>query len=207
MPLIRKEPGSQASPSEPDLPEITAALRGGTAQERWRAARDLGARPGAARILGEALAEESDARVRQAIFTSLARLATPESVEAVIAHLRSDDSGLRTGALDALRDMIAAVHPRLPALLRDPDPDIRILCCDLARELPSSEATDLLCRVLARDPEPNVCAAAVDVLAEIGEPAALPVLAQCSARFREQSFLTFAIKVAAERIASQRTAC
>ena len=204
MPLIRKEPVGRTEPTQGDLQQVTAALRGGTAPERWSAARRLGERRDAGRILGDALAEEGDARVREALFTSLARLATPESVEAVIPCLRSDDSGLRTGALDALRDMIAAVRPRLPSLLADADPDVRVLCCDLVRELPAADATDLLCHVLEHEAEPNVCAAAIDVLAEIGEPAALPFLEKCGSRFHDQSFLIFAIKLAAGRIASQR---
>lgn len=205
MPLIRKEPAGEAKPTEADMRQAAAALRGGTAQERWNAARSLAAQPAADRILGAALAKEADVRVQAAIFTSLARLATPESVAAVVSQLRSDDPGRRTSALDVLRQMITAVRPRLPALLTDSDPDIRILCCDLARELPSAEATELLCGVLERESEPNVCAAAVDVLAEIGEPTALPALRECRTRFREQSFLTFAIEIASERIASQRT--
>jgi len=106
-----------------------------------------------------------------------------------------------------LRDMVPAVRPRLPALLADPDPDIRLLCCELVRELPAADATDLLCAVLERDTEPNVCAAAIEVLAEIGLPAALPALEQCGARFSDQTFLTFAVKTAADRISSQRPAC
>jgi HEAT repeat protein len=207
MPLIRREPAKPAEPAGADLRQPAAALRSGAAQERWYAARSLAAEPEAAGILGEALATEQDPRVREAIFTSLTRLASADSVEAIIPHLRSDDAGLRGGALDALREMMTAVRPRLPALLGDPDPDIRVLCCDLVRELAAAEATDLLCGVLERDPEPNVCGAAIDVLAEIGTPAALPALVRCAARFREQGFLTFAIKVAAERIAAQGTGC
>src|SRR5579872_3990783 len=207
MPLIRKAPAASAEPSGSDFQEASARLRGGTTQERWSAARSLGTQPGAAPVLGDALAREPDARVREAILTSLARLASPESIDVVVAQLRSDDAQLRTGALDALRHMIAAVLPRLPALLTDADPDVRVLCCDLVREIPSAEGTELLCGVLDRDSEPNVCAAAVDVLAEIGQPEALPYLAECAARFREQSFLTFAIKIAAERIAAQRIGC
>jgi HEAT repeat protein len=207
MPLIRREPVNRAEPAEPDLGQAAAALRSGDAAERWQAARSLAAEPAAAGILGAALAAEQDARVRGAILTSLTRLGSSESVEAVIPHLRSDDAGLRTAALDALREMIIAVRPRLPALLADSDPDIRVLCCDLVRELPAADATNLLCDVLDRDPEPNVCGAAVDVLAEIGTPAALPALQKCAARFREQRFLAFAITVVAERISSQRTGC
>lgn len=205
MPLIRREPANRAEPA--DLGRAAAALRSGNAAERWQAARSLAAEPAAAGLLGAALAVEQDARVRGAILTSLTRLGGTESVEAVIPHLSSNDAGLRTGVLDALREMITAVRPRLPALLADPDPDIRVLCCDLVRELPAADGTDLLCGVLDRDPEPNVCGAAVDVLAEIGTLAALPALQKCAARFREQAFLAFAITAAAERIASQRTGC
>ena len=207
MPLIRREPANRAGPGKADLEHAAAALRSGNSQERWQAARSLGAEPAAAGLLGAALAAEQDARVREAILTSLTRLGGSDSVEAVIPHLRSDDAGLRTGALDALREMMTAVRPRLPMLLADPDPDIRVLCCDLVRELAAEDATELLCGVLDRDPEPNVCGAAVDVLAEIGTPAALPALEKCAARFREERFLAFAIKVTAERIASQRTGC
>jgi len=207
MPLIRKEFVGPTKPNEADLQQATAALRSGTAQERWDAARSLGAQPEAAGVLGEALASERDWRVREAIFTSLARLATVESAEAVVRYLRSDDAGMRTSALDALRDMMPVVRALLPALLADPDPDIRLLCCDLVRELPAADATDLLCTALERENEPNVCAAAVEVLAEIGLPAALPILEKCGARFSDQSFLTFAVKIAAERIASQPLAC
>jgi HEAT repeat protein len=207
MPLIRREPANRAEPAEADLGQAAAALRSGNAEQRWRAARSLAAEPAAASLLGAALAAEQDARIRGAILTSLTRLGGSDSVEAVIPHLRSNDAGLRAGALDALREMITAARTRLPALLADPDPDIRILCCDLVRELPATDATDLLCGVLDRDPEPNVCGAAVDVLAEIGTPAAFPALQKCAARFREQGFLAFAITVAAERIASQRTGC
>ena len=108
MPLIRREPAKPAEPAGADLRQAAAALRNGTAQERWQAARSLAAEPEAAGILGEALATERDMRVREAIFTSLTRLASAESVEAIIPHLRSDDAGLRAGALDALREMIGS---------------------------------------------------------------------------------------------------
>ena len=77
-----------------------------------------------------------------------------------------------------------------------------MLHCDLSRDLPSAEATRLLCEVLARNTEPNVCAAAIDVLADIGDAAALPFLEQCAMRFSDAPFLAFAVKVAIERISA-----
>ena len=159
--------------------------------------------PGAAEALGKALAAEKDERVREAIFTTLTRIRTPDSVRAVMPHLRSDDANLRTGALDALRAMPEAASPQLPDLFADPDPDVRLLVCELARTLPAAEANRLLCGVLERERERNVCAAAVEVLTEVGGAEALPCLAQCAARFRDDPFLPFAIKVATDRIGSQ----
>ena len=181
-------------------------LRTGTPDERWSAARALGTAPNGTNALGDALKTETDPRVREAIFTSLVRLGTRESVDAVVPYLRVDDANLRMGALDALRAMIGVARAALPDLLRDPDADIRVICCDLAQELPSPEATRLLCDLLANEPEPNVCAAAVDVLADIGGAAALPYLEACAERFGDTTFLTFAVKIAMEQIASERTA-
>lgn len=158
------------------------------------------------KTLAEALKTETDLRVREAIFTSLVRIGSKECVDAVIPCLRADDAALRTGALDALRAMIDAVRPILPALLADPDADIRVLSCDLVRELPSTEATRLLCDVLSRETEVNVCAAAVDVLADIGETEALPFLQSSAARFGDVAFLTFATKIAMDRIIAERPA-
>jgi HEAT repeat protein len=163
MPLIRRDtmPSGQAEPRHP-----ADVLRDGTADQRWSAARALGAStlgvvPGdtsvdgpsaveAVEALANALPTEADPRVRQAIFTSLVRLGSPACVAAVIPCLRVDDPQLRGAALDALRAMIGVVRPMLPGLLTDPDADVRLLTCDLARELPASDATRLLCDVLAR---------------------------------------------------------
>jgi HEAT repeat protein len=151
-------------------------------------------------MLAEALRVEQVSRVREAIFTSLARIGGERSAAAVLPLLRSDDANLRTGALDALRIMISTTRELLPALLDDTDVDVRILSCELARQLPADEATPLLCGRLQRDPDVNVCAAAVDALAEAGNRNALPALNACAQRFRDSPFLVFAIQVTVDRI-------
>ena len=75
-------------------------------------------------VLASALSRESDPRVREAIFTGLARIATAESAAAVVPYLRSDDASLRTGAIDALRAMPRLRAAHLPLLLADPDADV-----------------------------------------------------------------------------------
>ncbi len=144
--------------------------------------------------------------MRGALLSGLARAGTAESLDAILPLLRSDDASARTSALDALRAMPAAVTARLPSLLEDEDADVRLLACELAREIAAEQAVPLLARLLARDPHPNVCAAAVEVLAEVGPPDIAPALDACAARFPDEPFLTFATRAAADRIRSQAPA-
>jgi HEAT repeat protein len=174
-------------------------LASASSDERWaaaRAARD----PSAIPYLREALAHERDARVREAIFTALARIATPESALTILPYLRVDDANTRIGAMDALRAMQGACGPHLPGLLTDPDPDVRLLACDLVREAGGAEGPRWLCALIETEPEVNVCAAAVEALGEIADVSAEPSLSRCAERFRDDPFLGFAIKVVAERL-------
>ena len=120
MPLVRKPP--------PQLPPRRCRL-----PRRRHGRRALGGGAGRGRktrrvaVLAAALSRESDPRVREAIFTGLARIATAESAAAVLPYLRSDDAGLRTAALDALRAMPQAAA----AICR--------LCSPTRRRCPSAE--------------------------------------------------------------------
>lgn len=194
MPFVRR-------PSPP--PEATAAaasLTEGTSDQRWAAVRGAAERPDGVSLLAAALPQEGDPRVREAIFTGLARAATAASVEAVIPCLRSDDASLRTAAIDALRAMPGATRPYVAGLLADRDSDVRLLSCELARDLPEDKANRLLGNLLVHETEKNVAAAAVEVLAEIGSREVLPALAACAERFAGDGFLLFSIKVAVDRI-------
>ena len=140
--------------------------------------------------------------MREAIFTALARIATPECVDAVLPYLRSDDAALRTAAMDVLRVMPKSTGARLAELLVDPDGDVRLLSCELARGVDSTKAQRLLISLIETDKEPNVCAAAIEVLSEIGDAAALPPLVRCGARFPEDPFIAFAVRTACNRLGS-----
>lgn len=199
MPLVRK-PAQPAGHVKPSAAEVLTGLGSANPDERWAAARAAAGLPDAAVALAAALPQETDYRVREAMFTSLARIGTRDSIAGMLPMLRSNDAALRTGALDALRSSVIATHELLPQLLSDPDADVRILSCELARGLPSEEATRSLCALLAREAEINVCAAAVEVLAEVGNQMALPTLEQCAQRFSQVPFLTFAIQLATDRI-------
>ena len=202
MPLVRRGSSETAAPLF-DASALTAALSGGSIDERWAAARAAAELPNGLSLLSGALSRETDPRVREAIFTSIARTRKPESAAAVLPYLRSDDASLRAGALDALRAMPDATAPHLPGLLTDKDADVRVLACELVRNQPVGEASRLLRPILATESQANVCGAAVEVLAEVGGPDLLPFLAECAGRFPDDPFLGFAIQVASDRIGSQ----
>ncbi|KAA2236277.1 HEAT repeat domain-containing protein [Salinarimonas soli] len=204
MPLIRKP--SPAAPDAVPARDPLAALRDGSPDERFAAARAAGGLPGGVPALAGALSREADPRVREAILTSLSRAGTPEAVAAILPHVHADDANLRAGTLDALRVVPGGLGPHLPGLLADPDPDVRLLACDLARGLPAGEAVALLVPILDADAEANVCAAAVEVLAEIAGPDALPALEACARRFPGDPFLPFAVRIAAGRIGARTPA-
>lgn len=199
MPLIRNTPEKPAGGGKP-IDDSGEMLTSASADARWAAARAAAGRVETIPALAQALAIESEPRVREAIFTALARTATSESVDVVLLYLRSDVAALRTAALDSLRAMPSATKPHLRALLGDSDSDVRLLACDLAREMTGNEAQDLLCALLETEAQPNVCAAAVDVLAEIGDAGAIDTLARCASRFPQEPFLAFAIKTASDRL-------
>lgn len=205
MPLIRKPPSaaSGTTPGAPDPAAVFAALTRGTDDERWSAARAAADLPGSVPALADALQHERSPVVREAIFSALARIATQQSVEAVLPFLRSDEASIRTEASDALLAMKDVVWPYVAPLLRDPNVDVRILACGLVRDMPGEAAASLCCSVLDSEPDPNVCAAAVEVLAEIGESSALPVLERCAKRFSGTPFVAFSIEMAIDRVRSQ----
>jgi HEAT repeat protein len=198
MPLIRKESDKAVASVRR---EVRPSLASGSANERWaaaRAARD----PAAIPSLAEALSYESDARVRGAMFTALAQIGTTESANVVMAYLKLDDANARTGAMDALRAMRDACRPHLPGLLADPDPDVRLLACDLVRDTGGAQGPHWLCKLIETEPQANVCAAAVEALGEIGDATAAPWVSRCAERFPDDPFLGFASKVVADRLRS-----
>jgi HEAT repeat protein len=194
MPLIRKPPAASASPSIDG-----GRLRNGSEDERWSSAHAMNAAEHVP-VLRDALAVEGNPRVREAILTSLCRIATVESAVVIVPYVASDDAGVRRAALDALCSMPLAAAPHLEAMLSDEDADVRLLACEVARVLPADLATPLLLRVLERDGVANVCTAAIDVLTEMAGHEALDALRAAAARFPDDTFLQFGVEAAIERI-------
>lgn len=183
-----------------DLEGLLAQLHDADAARRRWAARDLAGFPQAVPELGARLHGETDPSVREALFTTLAGHAGEPAVDVLLPLLRSEDAGLRNGAIEALAGMPQAVAPRMQALLHDADPDVRIFTVNLLADLPHADVTRWLASVLHDDAQVNVVAAAIEVLAETGTPAELPVLQAARERFAGDPFIGFAADMAIERI-------
>lgn len=182
-----------------DIEGLCAQLHLGNEAERRWAARDLAGVAAAVPVLGRRLRDEADPRVREALFTSLCASAGEAAVDELLPLLRGDDAQLRNGAIEALAAMPRAVGPRIAALLRDADPDVRILTVNLLGELRHEQVTPWLLQVLREDAEVNVVAAAIEVLAEVGGPEHVPALHDAVRRFPADPFIAFAAEAAAGR--------
>lgn len=169
-------------------------------RQRRLAARDLSAFPASARRLGEVLAAETDVSVRDALFNSLSQIASEDAVQALLPLLRTDDAGLRNGAIEALATMPQAVAPCIDHLLQDADADVRIFAVNLLGELRHAEVPRWLLQVLQREPHVNVVAAALELMAEVGTAGDLPALRAVRARFEHDPFIQFAADIAISRI-------
>ena len=143
---------------------------------------------------------ERDSSVRSALFTTLAGFASAEAVNALLPLLRSEDAGLRNGAIEALAEMPEAVAPRVEALLHDSDADVRIFAVNLLTELRHDKVHSWLRQVLAQETAVNVVAAAIEVMTEVGDAQDLPMLRALSTRFDNDPFVGFAADMAIERI-------
>jgi len=187
---------------ERDQAGLLAQLRTGDSTQRRWAARELVAHPEVALTLGEHLLREADTTVRETVFTSLIGMANADAAQAVIPLLRSEDPGLRNGAIEALSSMPNVAGPHVDQLLHDPDPDVRIFTVNLLAELKHPRVQEWLQWVMEHDQHVNVLAAAVEVLTEVGTPEVLPALRSVSERLKNEPFLSFAIDVAIDRIES-----
>jgi HEAT repeat protein len=166
---------------------------------RW-AARDLSTHKDAASALCQHLLKETDASVKEVIFTSLNCIGGDAVVQGLIPLLRSDDASMRNSAIEVLSGQPEVLGPRIDKLLKDEDPDVRIFTVNLLGDLRHPDVGKWLSTVLMSDQHVNVVAAALEVLAEVGSSEALPSLAVARQRFAHDPFIGFAADLAKERI-------
>jgi HEAT repeat protein len=205
MSLVTKLREARAGREHPrDKAGLIAQLRSGTAEQRLEAARALAEHPDSAAMLGAQLVGEADPSVREALFISLSELNSEAAATALLPLLRSADAQLRSSAIEGLAGMPRAVAPRVDALLRDNDPEVRIFTIKLLGDLRHEQVTAWLLQVLRDEPSVNGVACAVELLAEAGQPEHIGALQAARQRFGDDPFLAFAIDVTIERIEASR---
>lgn len=193
----------QSSAAEPaDRASVLAALDGTDPNARRTAARACRAYPDAIDIIARRLAAETDPRVLEVLVLNLVAVGGPAAAAALAPLLRSDDAGRRFAAAEALQDLGPDALPFFDILVRDPDPQVRILAAEIARGHAGGAAAQTLEHLLAEETEVNVCCAFVDVLAEIGTVASAPALRALKARMPDNSFLTFSVDAALAQLPS-----
>jgi HEAT repeat protein len=175
------------------LTDTDAAVR------RW-AARDLAAHPSAAAAVCARVAVEADASVRAVLFSSATALGGPVVVQAMLELLRSEDPGVRNGAIEVLASAPDAVAPHIDRLLLDADSDVRIFTVNLLGELRHPSVPRWLAQVLHTEAQVNVVGAALEVLAEVGGAESLPALHEARRRFADDPYIGFSVDLVLERI-------
>ncbi|MBA2722756.1 MAG: HEAT repeat domain-containing protein, partial [Methylibium sp.] len=178
---------------------LVAQLGDADASVRRWAARDLADHPRAAAALCAHLADEPDASVRAVLFSSAARLGGSAVVDAMLPLLRSEDAGLRNGAIEVLAGLPEAVTPHVERLLQDEDSDVRIFTVNLLGDLRHPMVPQWLANVLLHESAVNVVGAALEVLAEVGTPASLPALRAAAQRFADDPYINFSVDLAIVR--------
>lgn len=166
---------------------------------RW-AVRDLADFPEAACPLLQRLREETDASVREVIFTTLMGIGGEEVVSGLIPFFKSEDAALRNGAVEVCHALPEVIGPHLEALLQDTNADVRIFAVDILREIAHPSLLLWLQAILELETHVNVCASAVDCLMEVGTSEQIPALRRLRERFPEEPFLAFVVDTAIRRI-------
>ena len=135
--------------------------------DRSDAAEDLGY-AGAVEAIAPLVARlhtEPSHKVRETIFSALARIESSEVFSQVAALLDSDDAFLRNQTVALLQSKGAKAAPILLARMNDADPDVRKFVLDAAAAI-ASPRIDPIFAAGMRDPDPNVLIAALEHVGE-----------------------------------------
>lgn len=203
MPLVKAS--STAASSGPDRTiasreSVLADLTTGSVDRRRAAARDCRAFPDAVELIAGRLEVEDDTRVVEALVLNLVAIGGPAAAAALAPQLRSDRAGCRFAAAEALADMGVDALPFFDALIRDPDPQVRIMAAEIGRGRAGGTMARTLEDLLATEEEVNVCCAYIEVLTEIGTADTAAALAAVLHRIPDSPFLRFSVETALSRL-------
>lgn len=203
MPFVHNKNTSDAAQTTdqpPSLETLLAQLESRQASERRVAARLLGEHASSSEALCEQLWREEDATVREVIMTTLTTLGDEQAIDTLILCLRSEDASMRNEAIEAMKQLPAAMGPHIEDLLEDADADVRLFTVNVLSSLAHHDTEKWLCRVLKEEDNVNVCGAALDVLTEIGTRSSKEPIQTVCRKFPQNAYIQFAAKLALKRI-------
>jgi len=180
--------------------DLLAQLGDAQAVERRWAVRDLAEYADTMPMLCDCLETEKDEAVRAAILTTLLKQRSPEIARRLSGILSSEDAALRSAVMDVLADMPEQLDSLVEPLLRQEDPDLRIMVVTVVARLALPTVSDWLLNVAQQDAHPNVVAAALEGLGECGTVEMIANVRAVATRFPGNPYLAFSADAAAGRI-------
>lgn len=159
--------------------DIRKRLLSREVSQREAAARALGSIPNhdSIQCLATLLTDESF-EVLLAASRSLVAIGGPETVDALIPLLGSDDARLRNLVVDIIGRIGPVAVPRMTEALYDADKEMRKFAVDSLKGIKTPETEDPLIKALS-DEDVNVAAAAAEALGAVGTQRSVPHLAAC----------------------------
>ncbi|WP_169732853.1 HEAT repeat domain-containing protein [Azospirillum halopraeferens] len=151
-------------------------------------------------IISHGLAVEKDPAVAEAMILNLVAIGGPKAAAVLAPLLRSQDATRRFAAAEALRDIGPDALPFFDVLIRDRDPQVRIMAAEVARGQLGGAAAQTLERLLSDEEHINVACAFIDVLAEIGSVETADVLRGYAARLPGSAYVRFTVDAALARL-------
>jgi HEAT repeat protein len=192
-PAVPGAPGADRRTVERTVEGLLGQLEHADAEVRRRAVLDLADRPEAWSALVDRVGHEPDPTVRSAICTQLARHDVPAVVDGLVRYLASDHAAVRNAVAGVLARTPVSTARRMPDLLADPDPDVRILTVTVLGALRTPDVEDWLAGLVSDDPHPNVVSTAIGELVSIAGDRCRPALLAARERFPDDPFIAFTV--------------
>lgn len=151
--------------------------------------------PKVVRSLYSCLLREKAKAVQEAILLSLCSIGLPEVVDVGCEMLKNENACIRRMGVEILSCLGNEAIPALGQLLKDPDPDTRLMVLSALAEANSPDVAPLLRDVIRNDGDVNVVAAAVECLAGLGQLSEQDsqIIKEAALRFNEP-FLKYTVE-------------
>ncbi len=141
--------------------------------------------------------KSSNIGIQEAAEYALRRIRGPQTVEALLPLMNSDDAPVRNVAMDILREIGVDSISSMQPYIRGDDTDLRIFTSDILGYCKSHQSALLLADALLKDPEVNVRYQAAVSLGSLAYPESVGALCQA---MHDEEWVQFAVVEALSKI-------